>query len=890
AEFEREATRLIAPGLLNAETAAALETTLNLYRGDFLEGFYLRDGRGFEEWAVLQRERLRRTAHTGFRALVRFLLERGNPAAGLPYAEKLVAVDPYDEDSTRQLMHLYLRNGQPAAALQAYQRLRRLLQAELHVEPAAATRALFERVRALPFPPPVRLPADPTPFLGREAEIETVWQVLISAEHRLITLFGPGGMGKTRLSIEVARRFALHRPGQFLDGIFFIPLATVQTAPDLVTTLAEEIGFSFSGPQPPQRQLLEYLRPREMLLILDNFEQFLSESGAGLPFLVELLRQAPGICLLLTSRERVNLYEEVVFDLPGLALPEPTQDNPETFSAVILFAQTARRAKAGFAPTPEETRAAVQICRLLDGTPLAIELAASWVRQYPLAHILDHLRQSLDFLRASYRNLPERHRSLRAVFDHSWELLAPPEQAVFCQLAIFEGDFTPAAAEAVVSFQSSAFRDNASPMPAEAYLTSLADKSLLQPHAEGRFALHPLLRQFAAEKQAEFTGVQNTLPQRHAAYYLHFAAQQGNGEAPSHRAALRADLANLRAAWQWAVHTQDFSALQPVIPILHNFFSSQSWFQEGTDTFAFAVAHLTVQTPEQAGLVCELFGRKARMHVQIGQLDLAREMLEQAQTYLPLTSSGQRFKLLDTLAITYFYAGEYARAAALAEEILRYAETTGNQEGVAFAVNFWGSCAKALGDYSQATALFTRAVAVYQSLQDTIGAAMVLNNLGNLEQARGDFTAARGYYRESSRLFKVVDHLHGAATTLANEGKLALKEGDLPEAERLLTESLELKEKMHDQRGIALALISLGDISAARSATDPAEAPLARARFAQALTLAQTVGDLRLVMEILVAILEFWVNEKNPQAPALWAFIRPHPALAQEARERGERV
>lgn len=878
---------------LTPETSARLGETLALYRGDFLEGFYLREGRGFEEWATLLRERLRRAAHAGFRALARHALENGHFAAGLQHAEKLVAIDPYDEEARRLIMELFVRGGQRNAALRQYETLRQLLAAELGVEPAPATRALAERLRGVAFPSPVRLPPDPAPFLGRETEIETVWQVLASPIHRLITLFGPGGIGKTRLGLEVARRFATHRPGQFLDGIYFVSLATTPTAQEIPTTLAEEIGFLFRGTESPLTQLIAHLREKEMLLILDDFERFLSEGDAGTHFLVEMLGKAPGVKLIITSRERINLYEEVVFDLPGLAIPDSAAENPETFSAVALFAHTARRVKIGFSATGEEAATLVQICRLLDGTPLALELAASWVRQFSLSQIYENLKESLDFLQASYRNLPRRHRSLRAVFDHSWELLTLTEQAIFSQLAIFEGSFSPDAAEAVVSFEASVFNEEKTTrgaLHADTWLASLADKSLLQPQPEGRYVLHPLLRQFAAEKQAEYTGVLDNAPQRHADYYLNFVIALGSGEDAEHRAAIHADLPNLRTAWQFAAQKHALTQLEAAAPVLHGFFSMQSWFLEGIEWFTFALAQFPTEDPPPLTYVstlCELLGRKARMHIHIGQMDAARPDLERAASLMHyLDDLDRRSAVLGYLAIANYYAGDYAAAITLAQESLTLSEETQNLEGLAFAHNFLGSCYKSLGDYVRARTSFEQAVATYKTDKDNIGAAMVLNNLGNLAQAMGDFDGAQAYYQECTALFKTLDHTHGAATTLANAGKLALRQGQFEAARAMLEESLTLKQNLNDQRGIAVALVSLGDL-AARS-DDPAQA---RQHYAQSLSLAHSSEDVRLVIDVLSAVVDFWVTlGEVDRAASLWAFVQEHPALSQEARERVEKA
>ncbi|GAB4578069.1 MAG: BTAD domain-containing putative transcriptional regulator [Anaerolineales bacterium] len=899
-EFEREMQKLHpylqSGAMLSPELAHRLGQALQRYQGDFLAGFYLRDGVGFEEWVVLVRERLRRTAHAGFRAMVRHTLAKGQYAEGLLDAEKLISLDPYDEDAHRQMMTLLMRSGQPNAALRQYETLRKLLRDELGVEPSSATFALYQRYRALPFPPPVHLPPDATPFLGREAEISDLIALLISPNTRLVTLFGPGGIGKTRLSVEVGRRLAQQAPGLFLDGIAFIPLDTVLTGSAMATMIAERIGLKFQGALSPQEQLLADLKNKETLLILDNFEHLLTPAEAGgLALLVSILGRCPAVKLLVTSRERLNLYEEVVFDVPGLTIPQPGEALTQG-SAAALFLQTAQRVQRQFLPENAAALAIIRTCQLLQGVPLAIELAASWVRQYSPSQILQQVATSLDFLQTSFRNMPERHRSLRAVFDHSWDLLTPQEQGVFCQLAIFEGGFTREAAQAVVSFQPAVF---SSDMPStlkpdhlslntETWLLSLADKSLLQTQPDGRFALHPLLRQFAAEKQAEYTGVLDTVPHRHAEYYLNFLCHLGSGEEPEHRTAIRTDLPNLRLAWQWAAQTNDLIRLEQTAETLHNFFSIQSWFLEGIDLFEQALRQIPPQadSPAYASALCELLGRKARMYISLGQLENARVDLEKAVHYLQYVGDpNRRSVVLGYLAISNFYAGTYAQAIALALESLTLSEQTQNLAGIAFANNFLGSCFKAQGDYPSSRTYFERAVTAYRNIQDDIGAAMVLNNLGNLTQAMNDFDSAQAYYLECTRLFSAHDHTHGAATALSNAGKLALKRGDWPAARRLLEESLTLKRQMNDLRGVAVSLSGLGDL-----ALSEGNLPLAREQLNEALKLAHEAGDVQLVLTILGGLGEWlWKAGEPEKAQHLLAYAKAHKATSQEVRERVEK-
>ena len=880
---------------LNAETVTLLEEVLSLYQGDFLEGFYLRDGWGFEEWATLTRERLRRLAHAGLLHLVRHYLETGQYSLGVEQGKRLLSLEPFDEDAQRHMMWLLVRSGQRNQFLRQYEGLKQLLWNELGVEPAPATVALYERLRGISFPPFQALPADPTPFVGRETEIKQLRQLLSTPSTRLITLFGPGGLGKTRLGIEVARQIAQQSPGQFLDGIAFIPLAAVSSPHYISATIAEAIQVKLQGNAPTQEQLLQHLQNKEMLLILDNFEHFLGHSQIeGITLLVEILAKAPQVKLIVTTRERLNLYEETVYDVPGLTLLDLDETHPEKASATALFIQTARRIQHQFSPGTEDLSAIAKTCQLLHGVPLAIELAASWVRQYDCTEIVRQTETSLDFLHTSFRNLPDRHRSLRAVFEHSWDLLTPQEQAIFCQLAIFEGGFTREAVEQVVSIESSVFgheKARGVKQMTDLWLSSLADKSLIQHLPDHRYTLHPLLRQYAAEKQAEFTGVLDTTSTQYAQYYLDYVAQQGSGESPENRAALQTELANIRAAWLWAIRfflqkAQPPAVLEKVIPIFHSFYSVQSWFQDGIETFQLAIESfcaLPKLSTAQTSLFCDLLGRKARMNIHIGKLDAASQDLEMAQRHLSdVADPAQRSKLIDSLALTYYYAGDYLQATQLGEEILRMAEEASNQEGIAFASSFLGSCAKVLGDYTRAFELFERSLAVYREADDLLGAAMTLNNLGNLAQSTHTFAEARRYYRESSELFKTKDHLHGASTTLVNEGKLALREGDYEAARHLLTESLEIKQKMNDQRGAAVALASLGDLDA-----ETGEHTQARRHLAQALSLAHEAGDVRLVLEILVAVLGLWTQSGNkPPAERLYAFLRQHPALSQEARER----
>lgn len=529
-----------------------LHNAVELYQSDFLEGFNPADALGFDEWLVGRRSMLKGLMLQALHTLVVRHLEREEYAAGIEYANRLLTIEPWREETHRHLMILLARSRQRSTALAQYETCRRVLKTELGVEPMPETVDLYNRIRAAAAPPPHNLPPQPTAFVGRESELAEIAAYLNNPNAQLLTLTGPGGIGKTRLALEAASHCVdpdTNVGMRFSDGVFLVPLVTESVASGgppsrtLLEAMADALGFDLQGPVHPQARLLNYLHDKDMLLVLDNFEHLVDEARQ----LGDLLRLAPKVKLLVTSRARLNLQEEWLIEVHGLVVPanvEALKDPRADYSAVSLFVQQARRVRAGFTLTDADTSSIIRICQLVEGVPLCIELAASWLRVLTCREIAAELEKGLDFLTSTLQNVPERHRSLRAVFDHSWNLLSPAEQTTVRQLSVFHGGFQREAASRVVGASL--------PM-----LAGLVDKSILRRNAVGRYEIHDLLRQYAEEKLQADPPAYAQIGNLHCRYYaelmVQHQAQLKSEDVSVAITELNAERENVRAAWNWAM-------------------------------------------------------------------------------------------------------------------------------------------------------------------------------------------------------------------------------------------------------------------------------------------------------------------------------------------------
>jgi DNA-binding SARP family transcriptional activator len=476
-QVERQTVGLTADFWLDATALAELaavggvdemETAVNLYNGPFLAGFDLPDCPEFMLWVAMRREQAQQVVGRMLRQLTTHCLHQRRYKDGVGYARRLVDLEPFSEEACRRLMLLLARNGRPEKAAAAYERCRRLLAAELGVAPTEATEALLARIQTAAQPP--TLPPQTTSFVGRERELAQLNQLLADPDGRWLTIVGPGGVGKTRLALQIAHEWRC----DFLHGVYFVSLTAVDSPAAFYERLAAVLKLPHDGRQPTQAQLLVYLQTKELALTLDDGDILLTPPMfEAADFLLEVLRQAPQVRLLATSRQRFDYRVERVLVLSGLPLTEE--------AAARLFIERARERLPQFQANDQELAAIRQICRLVDGLPLALELAASQLANHSPQQIASALAQTLDFLQDDA--YPDRHNSLRAVFETTWERLTPDEQIVLARIASFADGFTATDADDVSHFT----------------LLSLVDKSALR-LVDGRYFAHPVLGQFAAER------------------------------------------------------------------------------------------------------------------------------------------------------------------------------------------------------------------------------------------------------------------------------------------------------------------------------------------------------------------------------------------------------
>lgn len=748
------------------QAAQALSQAIDLYRGEILPELSPVDAVPFQHWLQGKRQKYHERAVRVLEQLLEQVEVRQDERKVLRYAQRLVALEPWRETAQRELMLLLARQGRRAAALKQYESCRETLEEMLDVAPATETERLYRRIRQMASAR-LSLPNAATPFIGRQRELQELLRILRKRAARLITISGMGGMGKTRLAIEAGRRAGQEGVRLFLHGIVFVPLDAVGSADQLVLKIAQAFDFSFEGQEASTSQLLGFLRNRELMLILDQFEHLLNKDS--LTFLSKLMDTAPDVTLLVTSRRRLGLQGEHLYPLGGLPLaPQNGEASTvdEKANATDLLMAAARRLQPAFELNDESRADAADICRLVDGMPLALELAASWTDALPLHEIARALRNDLDLLETSAVDVAPRHHSIRAMFDGAWQGLERGERQVMAQLSIFRGDFTLAAARAV---------SDASPR----VLSRLVARSLVQYDAEqDRYYLHPLLQKFSAEKRRVEGIDSDDLRDRHSAYYLRRLGQLA-GDLPSARdkAALEkidADIGNVRQAWQWATQQGPAERLDAASSSLHHYYHRRGRYAEGADAFADALYSVRQGAQIAQGRVeAKLLAFQADMLRQQGDVDRAHDLLHESLRLLQEDTQQGR----DARRVKAFVNW---RMALLTKEA------------------------------AEARPLLENSLALYRELQAPGRVAALLAALGLLYKATGDLEQAEACFDESMALRRRLETPAQVVELSFFLAELRMRQGRFAESEALLQESLDRVRQIGDQPSVAMGLFQWG--------------------------------------------------------------------------------
>lgn len=697
----------------------------------------------------------------------------------------------------------------------------------------------------------LRLPAQSTPFIGRQRELAELSD-LLAGDCRLITLHGPGGMGKSRLSIEAAR---LVSP-QFSDGVFWVALAPLTGPEQIAGAIGEALEFKFGGGD-PLAQLQEYLRERHLLLVMDNFEHV----AAGASDIAALLEAAPGLRVLASSRARLGVQAECLYDLGGMDLPTSESATVfEEFSAVQMFLAYASRSHAGFQISEGTKPAILRICRAVQGMPLGLELAAAWLRLLSPEEIAQELEADLDFLESDGLDRPERHRSMRAVFDYSWKLLDEAGRASFMALSVFRGGFTREAAQQVTGCK----------LPA---LVGLVDRSLLRRDAGGRFELHELLRQYAAE-QLEGSGKAEDFRRRHADYYLarlieNSSAQVSSIPLKTRIGQIEQEWDNIRVAAEQAIKSDRSADMPEVLNALTSAVEILGRYLDGISLYSEAIDHLRRRPEMRRCLGLALVGlagarsRLSQTQQALALADEARPILLECGlpteiTYATVTKSYYHMALgdlnealrwgaeaveagkvapespqyetaLSHLGYLHYLNGQHQEALRLMREANRLAHAGGMTYAVAYSSNNMAEVLMALGDYDGAAPRLAEAYSIFQELGNKRGMAFTRSNEARIALFSGDAEQAMPYFDEAAQLYREIGDRWGYASVLEKYVWRRMMMGDEEGALKTAQEALSLRREIGDSAGIAESQGTLGMIHLAMGDMEQAALILAEA-------------------------------------------------------------
>lgn len=857
--------------------ARRLVKAVALAQGEFLEGLIPDNSPAFEDWLMTERSRLNMRFQGALRNLAAHHEQRGEDHVALEYLRRLLADSPWEEEAHRQVMRILGQSGQRTAALKQYRNCATALQRELGIPPSLETETLVQQIRTGTLHPPTRptlhLPVGLLPFVGRHDDLHALTNVLSDMSQRLVTICGPGGMGKTRLAIEVA---SIVGPS-YRDGARMVDLATARSTDDIVIAIGSVIRLPFSSAQPLLDQLLMALADMELLLLLDNAEHLLAHTAP----LVELLRRATGVSLLVTSRAHLGLMAEWVYELDELATPPESDPNALSYDAVHLLSVRMAQHHPHIQAIGTQLAVATRICRLADGLPLAIELAAALANALPLTEIAARMAQSLDTLAVDAADLAARHRSLHAVFETSWVLLDPHVQRALAHCAVFAAEITPDALDAVMGMTGGEM---------STILSALATHSLLRRQGPNSYTLHALIRQYAAQHLADDPAATQAAQARHSQHYL---AQLcildleclGAGQ-PAALRSIDTLFPEVRVAWEWACA---HGAHAQAVPAVHTLYR-----------YALTRGHAT----QAAALIMQL---EIALHVAddpsaqrdrgVALARLASLQYEQSDYQRSHESAWASAAILEQcaapeVALAYTVIAELEAAnSAMPEARARFNRilpgTALRASDRVWLLISYSQIIGTAGDWTSARDAAATSVGIAREADDWLALASSLGKLSTLLTMLDDLPSAIALATESLDYMRQLDDRRGLAIMLNNLAAAhMLLDGASPQVIALMEESVAIDRAIGRPAGIVTGIHSLG-----YAHTLLGEHATAAGYLREGLRLAPTVGVPAVTLEMLEGAGKLLADTAHHKVAAtLLTLVATHPQSDQYVRERAQAV
>jgi DNA-binding SARP family transcriptional activator/tetratricopeptide (TPR) repeat protein len=808
--------------------AGEAKSAYHLYRGDLLSGVYIPGSVEFENWRRWENERIRLLATRQGENHILKEFARGNYQEVELFTQDLMKIDPSNEIANQYFAISRAVRGYRPAALKHIQEYEAYLEEDLgiglspeiirvqNIISEGNLDALIESLR-----PRQNLPSIPTSFIGRTAELRTITKLISDPECRLISIVGPGGIGKTRLAIKAANAAILDFP----DGSFFVPLDPITSGDDIIPAIANSLHFRFgtvATELDPEIQLLDFLWTRTLLLILDGFEHLTDSADQ----LTNLLNCAPSIQLLVTSRHRLNLPEEWMFALEGLAIHPNDTDHGKLPDALALFSARMEQILPHKVLSADESKQAARICSLVEGMPLGIELAATWTPMLGLSEIADEIADNFGFLKDHHPGNSSKHNSMKAVFQSSWNLLKENQQEIVLRLSVFRGGFSRQAAQEI---SRASISD----------LAILMDRSLLRKNTTAQFELHPIVRQFCREIIVKQVNTWHDIQYRHYLYYSEYLTARVQNlfslESDNTRPEVHDAITNILAAARFYLQQAESAPAPDIIQNLFSYYLIRGW-HEGKIVFHQFSEILVGENQQKGGISLLLLARvQAQEAFFLSNLGLEEESEQLCRTSLPILQGSDHIRelaiCLNNLGINamyrgdyelslsyleqaillgqepncyslpsyylwvgyvYFLIGEYKLGMNSLQESLEYFEKQNNQWGRAFALDKIGLACDGMENYQDAMQYHHQALAIFKQTGDSSGQGYSLSRMSLGALLIGDYQAALQYGQEGLEQFMDVGHRWGICASTCRIGYARLGLGDLIQAESTLRKALEI--------------------------------------------------------------------------------------------------